>query len=90
MGKYDPLRDYLRRQRAQEFELTFGEIERRLGAMLPKGAERAQWWAGDACAKTPRSSARPGEPPGLTPFSLLARTGCGFVVRRPESVTPTL
>lgn len=47
MGKYDPLRDYLRRQRSDEFEMTFADIERRLGAMLPKGANRPQWWAGD-------------------------------------------
>lgn len=45
MGKYDPLRDYLRRQQADEFELTFAEIERKLGAMLPNSASRPQWWA---------------------------------------------
>lgn len=45
MGKYDPLRDYLRRQQAGEFELTFAEIERKLGAMLPNSANRPQWWA---------------------------------------------
>jgi len=45
MGKYDPLRDYLRRQKGDEFELTFADIERRLGAMLPKSANRPQWWA---------------------------------------------
>jgi hypothetical protein len=45
MAKYDPLRDYLRRQRTGEFELTFVEIERLLGAMLPNSASRPQWWA---------------------------------------------
>jgi hypothetical protein len=45
MGKYDPLRDHLRRQKADEFELTFEEIERKLGAMLPNSASSAQWWA---------------------------------------------
>lgn len=45
MGKYDLLRDYLRRQRADDLELTFADIERRLGTMLPKSAERPQWWA---------------------------------------------
>lgn len=44
MGKYDPLRDYLKRQKAEELELSFEEIERVLGAMLPNGASRAQWW----------------------------------------------
>lgn len=45
MGKYDPLRDHLRRQKADELELSFEEIERVLGAMLPNGASRASWWA---------------------------------------------
>lgn len=45
MGKYDPLGGYLRRQRQADLELTFPEIERILGAMLPKRATRSQWWA---------------------------------------------
>lgn len=45
MAKYDPLSGYLRRQRAMEFELTFTEIERIIGAMLPNSAGRPQWWA---------------------------------------------
>lgn len=44
MGKYDPLRDYLRRQRVSELELSFAEIERRLGSMLPNRAEHPTWW----------------------------------------------
>ncbi len=45
MPKYDPLSGHLRRQRHDELELTFAEIERILGAMLPKSAIRPQWWA---------------------------------------------
>lgn len=45
MGKYDPLRDYLRRQKTAEFELSFVEIERKLGYMLPNSASLPQWWA---------------------------------------------
>lgn len=45
MGKYDPLRDYLKRQRTDEFELTYAEIERTLLAFLPKSAQRPQWWS---------------------------------------------
>lgn len=45
MAKYDPLCGHLRRQRQAELELSFVEIERILGAMLPKGAARPQWWA---------------------------------------------
>ena len=45
MSKYDPLYGHLRRQRQAELELTFAEIERILGAMLPNSADRPQWWA---------------------------------------------
>ena len=45
MGKYDPLRGYLKRQRGDEFELTFTEIERALLAFLTHSAKRPQWWA---------------------------------------------
>lgn len=45
MGKYDPLSGHLCRQTLAEFEMSFAEIERVLGAMLPKSADRPQWWA---------------------------------------------
>lgn len=45
MAKYDPLRDYLIRQRGADIELTFRDIERKLGYMLPNVAARAEWWA---------------------------------------------
>ena len=45
MSKYDPLSGHLRRQRQEDLELSFPEIERILGAMLPKSADRPQWWA---------------------------------------------
>jgi hypothetical protein len=50
MGKYDPLHRYIRRQKAQIFEMSFAEIERIVGAMLPKSAERPQWWANEVSA----------------------------------------
>ena len=45
MAKYDPLRDYLKRQRAEEFEMSFAEVERKIGYMLPKSANLPQWWS---------------------------------------------
>jgi hypothetical protein len=45
MAKYDPLCRLLRKQKLEEFELSFAEIERVLGAMLPNGASHPQWWA---------------------------------------------
>lgn len=52
MGKYDPLSGHLRRQTLREFEMSFEEIERVLGAMLPKSANRPQWWANVSDPKT--------------------------------------
>lgn len=46
MGKYDPLGDYLRRQRGRDIELSFREIERKIGALLPNAAARTEWWSG--------------------------------------------
>lgn len=51
MAKYDPLRDYLKRQRALEVEMSFVEIERKIGYMLPKSANLSQWWANPTDAK---------------------------------------
>lgn len=57
MGKYDPLRDYLKRQKIDALELSFAEIELRLRAMLPKGAGLPEWWA-DEVEPTPREVQR--------------------------------
>jgi hypothetical protein len=45
MSKYDPLRDYLRKQTLREIVLTFKEVEDLIGGRLPASAERPQWWA---------------------------------------------
>lgn len=47
VGKYDALEAHLRRQKAVVYEMTFRDIERTLGALLPKGAYRAEWWTND-------------------------------------------
>lgn len=44
MAKYEPLRRYLARQKTPRVELTFTDIERMIGAFLPKAAGRSQWW----------------------------------------------
>ena len=44
MGKYDPLRRHLRRAKTGEVVLSFEEIERIIGGMLPHSAARPQWW----------------------------------------------
>ena len=47
MAKYDPLRDHLRRRGGAELELSFADVERIIGAMLPNSAARPQWWANE-------------------------------------------
>jgi len=44
MAKYDPLKRYLARQKTARVELSFDDIERMIGAFLPKAAARSQWW----------------------------------------------
>lgn len=44
MAKYDPLRRYLARQKTETVILSFSEIERLIGGILPKAAGHANWW----------------------------------------------
>lgn len=47
MAKYDPLYHYLRRKTLPELVLSFSDIERIIGDMLPNSASRPQWWANE-------------------------------------------
>ena len=48
MGKYTPLETYLRRRRErQSVELTFDDIERIIGALLPNSAQNPDWWSNE-------------------------------------------
>ncbi|HZV09145.1 MAG TPA: hypothetical protein VFF94_05285 [Novosphingobium sp.] len=48
MTKYDPLRRFLvRRRRGEAVRLTLDEIERIIGAILPKAAIDPAWWSND-------------------------------------------
>jgi hypothetical protein len=44
VNDYDALRDFLRRQKQEEFVLSFEQIEEIIGAALPRAAQRASWW----------------------------------------------
>lgn len=44
MAKYDPLHHYLRRKQDSVLEMSFAEIERKIGTMLPKRASLPEWW----------------------------------------------
>jgi hypothetical protein len=52
MAKYDPLARHLRRQRSPEVTMSFTELERAIGDMLPKSAQRPEWWANEADGST--------------------------------------
>jgi hypothetical protein len=46
MGKYEPLGQFLRRQRTREVPLTFREIEKITGVKLPPKAQNQRaWWS---------------------------------------------
>lgn len=49
MGKYEPLGQFLRKQRTQEVPLTFREIEKITGVKLPPKAQHHRaWWSNNA------------------------------------------
>lgn len=54
MGKYDALEAHLRRQKTATYGMTFRDIERILGALLPKSAHRPEWWANEPNPATRR------------------------------------
>lgn len=47
MAKYAPLASFLRRQKRAEVNLTFRDIERIVGGILPKAAAVDGWWRAD-------------------------------------------
>jgi hypothetical protein len=46
-NKFNPLRDHLMAQKADELVLTYDDIEDILGFALPRAAQRAEWWFDD-------------------------------------------
>jgi hypothetical protein len=46
-NKYTPLYEYLKKQTADDFVLTYEEIEDILGFDLPRSADKAAWWDDD-------------------------------------------
>lgn len=55
-NKYEPLYDYLVKEKRADFILTFEEIEAILGFALPRSAKRAEWWD-DGTPEHPRLQA---------------------------------
>jgi len=50
--KYEPLYNYLRKKPGPEIEMSFRDIERIIGHLLPRSASRPQWWANERSAET--------------------------------------
>jgi hypothetical protein len=49
MGKYEPLTEFLRKQRTDRIAMTFSEIERVVGFKLPRSAiEHRAWWSNNS------------------------------------------
>jgi hypothetical protein len=57
MSKYDPLQDYLQKQKLREVELSFREIEAIVGFKLPKSADLPQFWANQTGGVRPQRDA---------------------------------
>lgn len=51
MPKYAPLATFLRRQKHAEVDLTFRDIERIVGGILPKAAAVDGWWTAGPAGK---------------------------------------
>lgn len=43
-NKYEALHEYLKREKRDDFTLTYEEIEEIIGFGLPRAAQRAEWW----------------------------------------------
>jgi hypothetical protein len=56
-SKYDPLTRYLADLAADEVTLTFGEIERLVGAPLPASARQSSYWTRAALPRGHQSRA---------------------------------
>ena len=83
MAKYDPLREHLRTRSADEFVMTWDEIEALVGP-LPWSAHRPQWWANGY--DLTHSQQRAWRGAGFDAFPTGSRTVT--FRRRPERVAP--
>lgn len=54
MSKYGPLAIFLRRQKTEAVTLTFADIERIVGRLLPKASKASEWWQADAASTQPQ------------------------------------
>lgn len=68
MAKHDPLKRFLKRNSRSEIDLSFADIERMIGGLLPKSAERPQWWADEGDPSSRHVQARAWREAGYVAF----------------------
>lgn len=81
MSKYDPLARHLRRQASDTVEMSFRDLELVLRAMLPRSAERPQWWANEDSETTRHAQSRAWICAGFDAFLLKGQERVRFVRR---------
>jgi len=82
MGKYDPLRDYLKRQKVDELQMSFADIELTLRAMLPRSASLPQWWANTVDPASRHVQEAAWRSAGFDAFLVVGKERVRFVRRR--------
>ena len=90
MAKYDPLRKFLRRQPLDELVLSFDQIERAVGDILPKSAGSPQWWANEVAPNSRHVQCRSWLDAGYEAFLLEARKQVRFVRARHRATNTTI
>jgi len=83
MNKYDPLREFLRRQDCSELDLSFEDVEEIIGRVLPPSADSAGWWANVHGASMPHVQRRAWHDAGYEAFPRVDRERVVFRKRRP-------
>ena len=81
MSKYDPLARHLQRQTSDTVEMTFWDLELVLRAMLPRSAERPQWWANENSETTRHVQSRAWLSAGYDAFLVKGQERIRFVRR---------
>jgi hypothetical protein len=81
VAKYDPLETYLSRRAGASTELSFADIERIIGSMLPNSAERPQWWANETDPASRHVQSRAWRNAGYDAFLLAGQERVRFTRR---------
>ena len=87
MSKYDPLARHLRRQTSETVVMTFRDLVLVLKAMLPRSAERPQWWANETSETTRHVQSRAWISAGFDAFLLKGQERVRFIRRSRQTLS---